>query len=217
MEKLREQITRRFHELDSAVSLIQVRTSGGQFPVSYIENEPWQKWSTSVLSLLGGAFGEDSVHYQNFKHVYDGYSASPSDLESARGVFHASKEDFEGGHVFSLTRSISGEIFGDFIVLAKQCIAEGNKDVSAVLACAALEDALKRFAKTHMLSVDDAPMQEVIAALKSRGLVSGAQKTLMNSMPRIRDYAMHANWEKISLPDASAVVSFVEQFLLANF
>jgi hypothetical protein len=215
MEGFEEQIGKRFNELESAMSLVHVVRGNSGF--THVESEPWQKWSTSVLSLLDGAFGEDSVHYRNFKQVYDRYSGSSVDLESARGIFKAAKEDFEGGYIFSLARRISGEVFGNFIILAKRCIAEGNKDVSAVLACAALEDALKRFAVSNRLSVDDASMQQVIAALKSKGLVSGATKSLLDSMPKIRDYAMHANWEKISLADASGVVSFVEQFLLSNF
>ena len=112
---------------------------------------------------------------------------------------------------------ISGEVFGDFIVLAKHSLAEGHKDVAAVLVCAALEDALKQYAVANGLNVDDKSMTDVINALKSKGLVSGAQKSLLGSMPKIRDYAMHANWEKISEPDVSGVIGFVEQFLLTKF
>jgi len=36
-------------------------------------------------------------------------------------------------------------------------------------------------------------------------------------MPRIRNLAMHAEWGKISAPDVSSVIGFVEQFLLSNF
>ena len=54
-------------------------------------------------------------------------------------------------------------------------------------------------------------------ALKARGLVTGAQKSLLDSMPKFRDYAMHANWEKITAQDVGSVIGFVEQFLLSNF
>ena len=107
--------------------------------------------------------------------------------------------------------------FGDFIVLAKQSLAEGYKDVAAVLASAALEDSLKRYAIANGLSVDDGSMTGVINALKSKGLVSGAQKSLLDAMPKIRNYAMHADWEKISEPDVNSIIGFVEQFLLNKF
>ena len=54
-------------------------------------------------------------------------------------------------------------------------------------------------------------------ALKAKGLVSGAHKSLLDTMPKIRDYAMHANWTKITEPDVSSVIGFVEQFLLSKF
>jgi hypothetical protein len=88
---------------------------------------------------------------------------------------------------------LSGEILGDFVGLAQRSLQEGYKDVAAVLACAALEDALKRYASLNGLEVGDKDMQEVVNALKSKGLVGGAQKTLLDAMPKLRDYAMHAN------------------------
>lgn len=60
-------------------------------------------------------------------------------------------------------------------------------------------------------------MQSVVAALKAKGLVSGAQKSLLDTMPRIRDYAMHADWGKLTAQDVGSVIGFVEQFLLSKF
>ena len=57
---------------------------------------------------------------------------------------------------------------------------------------AALEDALKHYAASNGLDVDDASMSKFIGALKSKGLVSGAQKSLLTAMLRMRNHAMHA-------------------------
>lgn len=133
------------------------------------------------------------------------------------GVFRAAKADFEGGYLFDVDAEISGEIFGDFVSLAKVALSDGAKDVAAVLACAALEDALKRYARSNQLDIDGKVMQSVVAALKAKGLVSGAQKSLLDTMPRIRDYAMHADWGKLTAQDVGSVIGFVEQFLLSKF
>src|SRR5690606_14661403 len=119
-----------------------------------------------------------------------------------QGIFQSAREDFEGGYIFDVDLRVSGEVFGDFVAMAKQALSDGYKDVAAVLACAALEDALKRFAQAKGLSVDDSTMSEVVNALKSKGLVSGAQKSLLDTMPKIRNFAMHGNWDKISAADA---------------
>ena len=186
--------------------------------VPYVDPVALHKWGTSALSLLTSAFGGTSTHFQIFRRHYgDPRNFYEDDLGTLRGIFSAAKEDYEGGYVFSVQRVISGELFGDFVVMAKQSLSEGHKNVAAVLACAALEDALKRYALSQDLDVQDKSMQEVVAALKSKGLVSGAQKALLDTMPKIRDYAMHANWDKIKPEDVSGIIGFVEQFLLSNF
>ncbi|WP_218151147.1 DUF4145 domain-containing protein [Nitrosospira briensis] len=134
-----------------------------------------------------------------------------------KGIFRAAMADYKGGYTFSYQAAIAGEVYGDFIVLAKNALGEGSKDVAAVLACAALEDALKRLAQSNGLEVSEKVMQEVVSALKSKGVVGGAQKALLDAMPKIRDYAMHANWEKITPQDVGSVIGFVEQLLLNKF
>ncbi len=212
---INDRIKKRFDELMEGVK--QVKVSPDEFGINRVDDETWQNWSTSVLNLLKISFGSNSIHYQNFKTIYDNFHKHKSELESARGVFTAAKDDYEKGYVFSLQNTISGEVFGDFVTLAKHSLSEGYKDVAAVLACAALEDALKRYARNNGLDVEDKSMQDVVGALKSKGLVSGAKKSLLNTMPKIRDYAMHANWEKISPEDVNSVIGFVEQFLLEHF
>ncbi len=199
--KLDARIQQRFDELAQASSQIEAE---------------WHKWSTSVLNLLQNAFGSQSIHYQNLRRIYD--SRYPLlDPQAPLDIFRAAKEDYEGGYIFSLEKAVSGEVFGDFVLLAKQSLDEGHKDVAAVLACAALEDALQRYACAEGIDVAGAEMTTVVNALKSKGLVNAAQKTLLEAMPKIRNYAMHANWDKIRREDVGSVIGFVEWFLLEKF
>lgn len=212
--KTNEIVLKRFQELES--SSTQVRFNHIR-QYTFIEDQSWEKWATNVLNLLQQAFGENYVHYQNFLRIYRKPRHGESEFKAALGVFRAAKEDYEGGYILSLESVISGEIFGDFLALAKHSLKEGYKDVAAVLVCASLEDALKKYAAMNGLEVSDKPMQEVVSALKSKGLVGGAQRNILNTMPKIRDYAMHANWEKIQPEDVSSVIGFIEQFLLQHF
>ena len=59
-------------------------------------------------------------------------------------------------------------------------------------------------------------MQEVVSALRAKGLVGGAQKALLDVMPKLRDYAMHANWDKFTEAEVSSMIAFVEQFLITH-
>jgi len=208
-------VAKRFAELAEHAAKVPVlsRRDG----VDYVPIEALQQWATSALSLLKGVFGQDSPQFNNMQKVYAKSTGWPTDLQSMRGIFLAAKSDYDGGYLFSLTSQVSGELLGDFVAMAKAALAEGHKDVAAVLACAALEDTLKQYATLKGLQCADKDLTEVIAALKGAGLVQGAQKSLLDTMPKIRNYAMHANWEKIQAPDVSSVIGYVEQFLLSHF
>lgn len=208
-------ITKRFAELETQIKSLGTQSTDGVFNF-YIPDQ-WQQWATSAHHLLRIAFGDTSPHYLNFAKVYEKCKGWDNEVGALKGIFLAAKADYEGGYAFRVEAVISGEIYGDFVALSKRALSEGFKDVAAVLACAALEDALKRFALMNGLEVSDKVMQEVVSALKAKGLVGGAQKTLLDTMPKIRDYSMHANWEKITAQDVGSVLGFVEQLLLTKF
>lgn len=212
---IQEKMTKRFAELEEQMASLRVIERQHASPI--YETATWRQWSTSVLSLIQAAFGENSAQLSNFRSSYDACRGYVAEVDALKGIFRAAKADFDGGYMFSVETAISGEIFGDFVSLAKAALHEGSKDVAAVLACAALEDALKRYASQNGLDVNEKVMQEVVSAIKTKGLVTGAQKSLLDTMPKIRDYAMHANWEKITAQDVGSVIGFVEQFLLAHF
>jgi hypothetical protein len=208
-------ITRRFAELEVQMNALRAHAEEGGF--AEYKTAEWQQWATSAQSIIRAAFDADSPPFVNFASAYGQCRGFDNEVDALKGIFRGAKADYDGGYAFSVQATISGEIYGDFVALAKTALAEGHKDVAAVLACAALEDALKRFALRNELPVSDKVMQEVVNALKTKGLVSGAQKSLLEVMPKIRDFAMHANWDKINSQDVGSVIGFVEQFLLAKF
>lgn len=212
---LKTQFQKRFNELKYGFANIRRKQDVARG--DYFETGDWKRWATSAENLIKAACGVETPHFSNFREAFKECKGYDHEVLVLLGVFMAAKEDFEGGYLFNVDLRVSGEVFGDFVVLAKQALSQGHKDVAAVLACAALEDALKRYAAANDLSVDGKTMIEVVNALKGSGLVSGAQKTLLDAMPRIRNHALHAEWDKLSEPDVNSVIGFVEQFLLTNF
>jgi hypothetical protein len=209
--------TRRFDELAQAFASLKFHSNGNGMSGTNVKTGDWMRWATSAQSLIRAVYGEDAPHYQNFLQAIKDCNGYDHEVMVLRGVFLAAKDDFDGGYVFNVDLRVSGEIFGDFVALAKQALSEGNKDVAAVLACTALEDALKRYAISGGLSVDGKTMQEVVNALKTKGLVAGAQKSILDTMPKVRNAALHADWSKLSEPEVASVIGFVEQFLLTKF
>jgi hypothetical protein len=212
--KIDELISKRFEISESF--LRQIRSLPGDWG-PYPEQEGFQKWTVSALSLLKDVFGNDSPQFQTFKRGHENSRYEMDDLMALKGVFYAAKSDFENGFLVRVENAVTGELLGDFVRLSKTALDQNYKDVAAVLASAALEDALKRYAVSQGLDVSEKVMQEVVSALKSKGLVQGATKTLLDNMPKLRDYAMHANWDKLTPEDVRSIIGFVEEFLIQRF
>jgi hypothetical protein len=218
MTSIQDQVKIRFEQLADQGQSIPMRGSDDFH--RYADTQPFYTWASSALNLIQGVFGKDSPHYERLHNeitrIRNNY-VDADHLSACRGIFLGAKSDIDGGYLFNLQISFSGEIFSDFVSSAKAALDEGKHTVATVLACAALEDALKRYATSKGLIIDNKTMDEVVNALKSQGLVSGSQKSLLVAMPKIRNYAMHGDWEKLTPQDAGSVIGFVEQFLLTHF
>ncbi|MES2886223.1 MAG: DUF4145 domain-containing protein [Pseudomonadota bacterium] len=204
----------------------QLELDGGKIPLRGNSEEAWTEgpefhaWASSALNIVEATFGKQSPHTLRLRSTIDAATGgwiSLTKLDICRGCFTGAKSDVDGNYFFSLETQVAGEIFGDFLSLAKNALQESKYEVAAVLACAALEDALKRYSTANGLDVEGSTMDEVINALKSKSLVGGAQKGLLAAMPKIRNHAMHAEWSKITPQDVGSVIGFTEQFLLTNF
>lgn len=165
------------------------------------------------LSFLERTFGRGQTYYDEFSQKVNG--PFPDQVKSGINVLQAVKDELAGGWVFDIKGLISAEILGDFIGLAKESLDE-NKDVAAVLVCAALEDALKRVAMQKGLDVEDKDMPEVINALKANGTFKGSQTSIAKGYVKLRNKAFHAEWDKIEKPEVSSAIGFTEQFLLQH-
>jgi hypothetical protein len=134
-----------------------------------------------------------------------------------KGILQTVKFEIINNLLGTLENQVRGEIFGDFISIAKNLLTDGHKDAAAVLACGALEDSLKKFAISNGLAVEGKDLSTVINSLKGQGLIKGAQAGIVQSYVQLRNKAFHAQFEKIEMPEVASLISFVEQFLLSNF
>jgi len=211
-----EDILKRINELIGLGNAVLSTTTPGQHTRSMdsVNGGKFRGFRSASLSFLENIFGTHQTYYKEFiEHVT---GTHPSGTENGINILQAAKAEIEGGWLFTVEGQVSAEIFADFIALAKETL-DDNKDVAAVLACAALEDALKRVAIKENLDVDDKDMSEVINALKAKGIIKGAQIPIVKGYVKLRNKAFHAEWDKIGKESVSSVIGFTEQFLLTNF
>jgi hypothetical protein len=181
---------------------------------SYVDYHLYCGFRSAGLSFLERVFGTNHTYYNQFKEAVN--SSTPDYVMAGMEILKATADEIRGGWMVTIKGLISGEILGDFIDLAKGAI-DGNKDVAAVLVSAALEDTLKRLAVQQGLDVQDKDMSDVVGALKTKGLLQGAQGSLASGYIKLRNKSFHAEWDKIEKPEISSAISFTEQLLLEYF
>ena len=151
------------------------------------------------------------------KQVYDG---SESDFSKTwefsghlRGCLRTLASEIRDGLIVNIQSEARGAVFGDFLVSAREALDEEQKDFAAVLACAALEDALKRCASDRGLDVQDKNMNEVVNALKTEGVIRRNQGALLSAFVKLRNDAFHAQWDAIDTIVVNSLIAFTAEFL----
>ena len=182
---IQNDLSKRFAELATQAEAVPLRGKDRDIA----SEKHFHAWAVSALHVIQTAFGKKSPHSLRFEEELSKIGQNyvyARQLDIFKGIFLGAKSDIDGGYLFDFQSAISGEIFGDIVAAAKAALDNGEHTVASVLACAALEDALKRFAVLNGLDVEGKTMEEIVNALKSKGLVSGSQKGLLAAMPKIR-------------------------------
>jgi uncharacterized protein YutE (UPF0331/DUF86 family) len=201
--------------------LLQLINSGQNQPPQEIGPQVY----TGALQLASLLYGTQSHQIDALKEIHKRSTSQPNRLDlqhrnmmyEITGTLRNYRSEVEEGIVASIQKQAQGEVLSDFISLSKQALQEGSKDVAAVLACAALEDCLKKFARSQGLDADDKDMSEVINILKSKELLKQPESKIAQSYVTFRNKAFHADWNKIGEPEVGSAIGFVENFLLTHF
>lgn len=134
-----------------------------------------------------------------------------------RGTLHNIEQEVEAGLISTLANQAAGEVLGDLLALAKSAHQAGHKTVAAVLACAALEDSLKRKAEEAGIATSGKTLDHIVNSLKAASFFKGPQAAIVGSYVKLRNSAMHADWDKIQDADIGSLIGFLEPFLVQHF
>ena len=173
-----------------------------------------------VMNALYGSSSSQSKGLLSVKNAAKGYSMGyrlTYIAKSIRGILINVKEEIEGGLIVGIRSEVAGLVIGDLVALAKESLKSGYKDVAAVLAAAALEDAMKRKAEEMGVNVEGKSLNGIINSLKTKSFFKGAQVPIISSFVKLRNSAMHADWDKIEDADVSSLIGFLEPFLIKHF
>ena len=176
-----------------------------------------------TLTLMAAVYGPESQQIETF---LESVKSLRNDRVWSRiaiasyGVLKNMEAELVAGLTGSLRKQITGDVLTDFIQLAKAALeseGSGAKNVAAVLAAAAYEDTIRRMGSAFAGVVGRGDLSKVIDSLKDKGILVAPQLGIALSYLSFRNYALHADWDKIDLAAVHSVLGFVEQLLMKHF
>ena len=172
--------------------------------------------SLAAINIFTTIYGAGSLQLDMVKEAQQS-TYNITVVQLLHGYLRELKETIRGGLIVDIQSGARGEALGDFLVLARESLDVEQKDVAAVLACAALEDALKRCGNGRGLNVQDKNMNEVVNALKAEGVIRKNEGALLSAFVRLRNDALHARWAAIDTTGVTSIIAFTEEFLAKQF
>jgi hypothetical protein len=178
-----------------------------------------------ALTVVESLYGANSPQTKALLEGKKGYTKTQYNLDYelraiaqlVRGSLLNIREELVAGLIRRISTEAAGEVIGDLIALSRAQLRAGYKDVAAVLATAALEDSLKRKADELGINVEGKTLDAIINALKAKSFFKGPQAPIVASYVKLRNAAMHADWNKIDEPDVSSLLGFLEPFVIQHF
>jgi ribosomal protein L12E/L44/L45/RPP1/RPP2 len=134
--------------------------------------------------------------------------------DSLIGILVNMQEELDSGLIKNLKIEMTGEIIGDLVILARNEAKAGFFLVAAVLASAGLEDSIKSIAENIGINTKDKTLDNLINALKAKSFFKGAQVPVITSYVKLRNAAMHADWDSIQEAEVNSLIAFLESFIL---
>lgn len=178
----------------------------------------WHERIAGTMTLLSAVYGENSPQQQTLVNVLKSNGPDIANI-AAIGQLRNLKSELQAGLVGSLRLTLTGGVLGDLLVLARELFDENPSrfKIPAVLAAAAFEDTLRRLAREKSGVDDRRKLGAVIEELRTHRVVTDAQNTIAVGHLKLRNDALHGDWEQIERASVASMLAFTEEMILKHF
>src|SRR2546422_102685 len=153
---------------------------------------------TGALTLMNAVYGEGSQQVKALLSRRDEIAKMEAIVrvkkilltDAVQGVLANLEQEVSAGLLSSVERRVTSDVLSDLIKLARIALDEGTdgaKNVAAVLAAAAFEDALRRIAKEYAGVIGQDSLADVLTALKAEGIIVAPQLGIAQSYLNFRN------------------------------
>lgn len=175
---------------------------------------------TRCLAAIERAGGKQSVYCERTAAIDQTNNHTWGHLAEQVGVAKSLLSDIKNGYLKCLEEIIHGDVFGDFLEMAKHLVDNGYKDAAAVIAGSTLEAHLKQLCAKHgvPITVGTTPKKaDVINAdLVKAGAYSKLDQKNVTAWLGLRNDAAHGNYGAYDKSQVDLLISSVRDFITRN-
>lgn len=172
---------------------------------------------TRCIAAVERATGKESTYYQRLLAVGKGAGNEWIAIAGQIGVAKALLSDIRNGYLRSFEALIHGDVFGDYLEMAKHLVDSGYKDAAAVIAGSTLEAHLKQLCTLHtvpiVIGTTPKKADVINADLVKAGAYSKLDQKNVTAWLGLRNDAAHGNYTAYDKSQVDLLISGVRDFI----
>ena len=157
-EKIQHQFLEQIDQvLDKFMELTDERGSANSISTSnkyrFVTAKERQMIITLCRSIIERVSGTSSSYYKDLFQIMSSKKNDGLKADHAMGIIESLRFDIESGYLTNFEELIHGEIFGDFLEMARHLLNEKYKDAAAVIVGSSLEAHLLQLCKKYDIAL----------------------------------------------------------------
>ena len=134
-----------------------------------------------------------------------------NEVEMLKGHLEALYSDIEDGLLAKLEYKISAQDFLNFFDHAKSYLKQQKKVEASVISSSIFEDTIRKIGKKN--GIEYTKLDRIIDELTKAEIITGTEAKKLKYFAGIRNDALHADWDKITLNDVKDLVAGTENVI----
>ena len=195
------------------LKLLETRYKSDLSHQEFVDAGVFREWRVGCVAFLREALGEDSPYTKEFEFNCD----SPYLSAVARGeaVLRAAREYIDFGPVARVEELVAAEVFTDLLGIAERLLREQRVSAGVALACAVLEDVMRRSARHRKIAirenVDD--LSTLNTKMSAAGVYGAAVQQRIEEWATMRKYAERGKLSAEMHTGANMLLRGVREFV----
>lgn len=212
-------------QLDVLLDEFEVNRTGSKCDdLSDLKDHVWVRFNTRARAAIHRIAGKPSVYVDQCEEIVRANSW-PGDAASAlAGVLASLKEDAASGYVETQRELIHGELFADFLEMARHLLDEGYKDAAAVIVGGTLEAHLRQLCHKAKIATEAETGKGIVpkkadrlnAELAASDCYSKLDQKSVTAWLDLRNKAAHGRYDEYVGAQVSLLIDNVRDFLTRN-